>query len=125
MKTKNMLAVADAIEKALTAKKVAVGFNMHGWKSTTSKDQTGHNCGTTACIAGWAYLVAGHTPKQLSKASSNEIVRTARIFLGLNMVEREHLFIPVCERDAITPQSAIATLRLAAVTKRIEWVVPR
>ncbi len=54
MKAKNMLAVADAIEKATTAKKVAVGFNMGDWKSTTATDQTGHNCGTTACIVGGA-----------------------------------------------------------------------
>jgi len=53
MNTENILAVADAIEHHTIP---WLGFNMIGYKAY-GVDMTGHNCSTTACIAGWVNAI--------------------------------------------------------------------
>jgi hypothetical protein len=56
MRKDALLYVADAIEKHTVPD---LGFNMGAFMSSDhlEVDLSGHDCGTTACIAGWAAIV--------------------------------------------------------------------
>jgi hypothetical protein len=137
MKSKNMNRVADRIEAIAKAdaKRVTIGFNMGSLKAaavTKTCDLTGHDCGTVACIAGHAYLEAGHTPSQLKKANTAVIWSVAKEFFGITEFEAEDLFAPytlmntkdVGRLSNIPLDMAVATLRASASAKRITWVRP-
>ena len=50
------------------------------------------NCGTTACVAGWAYIILGG---DLESASNLEIITAARKWLDLTDSQARLLFLPI------------------------------
>jgi hypothetical protein len=123
----NVLAVADAIEAQRFPR---LGFNMR-WlflkrepRRPDEIDMSGHDCGTVACIAGWALAVKkGSQPRNAKKAEGEALI-TAEEYLGLNQYEAHALFFPPerHERD-ITPSEAVAVLRHLAETGEVDWSV--
>lgn len=133
MKSKNMLLVAQDIEKALNAEKVRVGFHMISYlrktriaDDETMQDKTGHECGTTCCIGGFAAIRAEGLTK-VRRASGRKIRDKAQAFLGLTEEQATALFTPdFADLEggmySIRAEDAIATLRVSAVAKEIVWV---
>lgn len=124
MNTERILALADLIEKQPhTTQEAPEGFTMVNWN---------HDCGTPACIAGWACHVAlgGAVVLDIN------IEQTARRFLGLDAAEADALFEPDLRSDFekehgfisstdvwddITPDHAARTLRRLAKTGKVDW----
>ena len=119
MNCENLLRVADAIEKHEIE---GLGFNMAEWLTipgdTPAPDRLGLNCGTTACIAGWAaHLEAGLTRVDFDQ---KDIIVRAAAYLGYPA----GLFFGSPSRtrlEDITPAQAVNTLRYAAATGTIDW----
>lgn len=126
-KKEKLLALADAIEAHELATK-DIGFNM-GWyflgdspeTSAVVKDrkldQTGHTCGTVACIAGWASLMDDPT-----NHNDDEIANRAQSILGISDKERGYLFggdFYGGSINDISTQCAVAAIRDLANTGRI------
>ena len=124
MNRENILKVADAIEQHSIPD---LGFNMDwleteriyrlsGHREIVRKDNTGRDCGTIACIAGWACRLAG-VPANFG---------SARKFLGIPENLRDPLFYAhgsaVQDRlEDIQPQTAVAVLRHLAETGEVDW----
>jgi hypothetical protein len=120
MNVENINRVADAIEASCAPDaKPEIGFNMAWWYGRGYNDQTGHNCGTTACIAGWAVLELGGDIDRVS-----ERVFATRAF-DLDWEEAEELFTPVdpWPRNHIEAPHAVAVLRHLAKTGVVDWTV--
>ena len=118
MNKDNILAVADAIEKHSIAE---LGFNMslYGGKTGPSDpDLSGHNCGTVACIAGWAdKVLTGRDPDVHSSDYAQGL-------LGLSAEQAIDLFVPSdWAKNTITPAHAVAVLRNLAETGEVDWSV--
>lgn len=91
MNTDHIRQLADVIERQPhTDLNAPTGFNMCNWT---------HNCGTPACICGWANFVQDDDDIHLGDVS------TAREWLG------------------ITPTHAAAVLRHLADTGKVDWSV--
>ena len=136
MNVENILKVADAIE----ARSIAwLGFNVRSWYADRNdgisgieyKDQSGHKCGTVACIAGWATAVEiGETGlteefeairlrgKQLINLP---LVSTPEEFLGIDQEQANDLFYGA--EDDTTPEKAVIVLRNLAETGVVDWTV--
>lgn len=124
MNKDKILAVADAIEQHAIAK---LGFSMltyfdgleTGGRSASSVDKSGHECGTVACIAGWACAL----DVGLSEAAGiRSPFMHARTILGLDERQATLLFIPdPLNFDAITPADAAKVLRTLAETGDVDW----
>lgn len=122
MNVGNILKVADAIEQASVP---GLGFNMDHWKSTGSyRDQSGRDCGTTACICGWAATV------EHKHLSDDETYMTfGQSYFGLDQQATERLFLYftddadeiVNNRNEVTPEQAVRTLRILAITGKVDW----
>lgn len=128
MNKKRLLHLANLIEAAphdLARDVDGNGFDMSVWNMD-------HNCGTTACIAGWAVLTFG---AELSSAQST--AEYARALLGLSRDVAAELFMPVhpdnddredhddpefvqLDYDTITPSMAAAQLRNVAETGQVD-----
>lgn len=121
MNAENLLRVADAIEKHEIA---WLGFNMETFISDYSDDKSGHRCGTTGCIAGWAFAIerSAKSGKDLLKKfqSCGSIRSSARKFFGLDWAESEELFEGAPAMVA-GPAEAVRTLRYAAKHGVIDW----
>jgi hypothetical protein len=136
MNTENILAVADAIEQHTIP---WLGFNMTGYK-TTGPDMTGHNCGTSACIAGWANAI------RLRLSQNTHIVNgwcehdEAANWLGIEAYSgfgydstADQLFYARNHPDygngaeacwsTIPAAQAVRTLRHLAATGNVDWTV--
>lgn len=121
----NVRRVADAIEGHAFK---ALGFNMRNWTGGNS-DRSGHNCGTVACIAGWAAAVStGKAPSR----GDHTVSAKAEAFLGLEWVDADRLFIPNvlvddedddagATWDRISPDAAVEVLRHLADEGEIDW----
>jgi hypothetical protein len=124
MNKENILKVADAIENASLAKKQGIGFNMINFFSEDRYDQTGNECGTTACIAGWA--VAMEVGKEIQNMTNLDIKTKARRILGLTDSEASDLFYA---HDSlrfignITAEEAVTVLRHFAKTGHVDWLI--
>lgn len=121
----NILKVADAIEVHAVP---GLGFNMD-FLYTSGQEAAGadllgvENCGTVACIAGWAGIVIE------GKAS----FRIAREAFGLSESDALRLFYATNHPDArtgeygplfrIQPDQAVRTLRHLAATGEVSWEV--
>ena len=82
-------------------------------------DRTGHGCGSTACIAGWAHFLEGGRAKNASTISMH-----AREILGLDIERAEQLFAPMdINRSAVTPQQAAFVLFNLAETGKVDWSI--
>ena len=122
MNVENILKVADAIEGHTIP---TLGFNMLEYTSSSEagiEDMSGHNCGTVACIGGWAATLASDGKVARWTASR---WRAAVEYLGLEMSEANDLFVPHDLRlSAIEPSQAVAVLRHLAKTGEVDWSIP-
>lgn len=129
MNKQNILRLADALDNVELAKSHNIGFNMATFVSTFDIDRTEHDCGTVACIAGWAVAMFGHNGKPraspLSAMKLNNFPTPeehATRTLGLSYVTAQSLFYPGNPRyHQITPKVAAATLRHLAETGVVDW----
>jgi hypothetical protein len=82
-------------------------------------------CGSAFCIAGHAYLLAGHTVKQLVKADAERICRVARETMGLPSAITDTMFGSVdAWPDAFIPAlSATAKQRAAKACQYLDAAV--
>ena len=128
MNRENVLKVADAIENHTIE---GLGFNMLTYGSEHYRDRSGHNCGTVACIAGYAQALSGDIAEY--------IPTQAKLFLDLTDDEANELFLRTKERheieynveedlckadellDNTTPQEAVDVLRYLAATGKVDW----
>lgn len=119
MNTENILRLADEIEQRGLNN---LGFNMKHFYSAGDSE-----CGTTACIAGWAVLLEGRThPMNLSTFGC---INTAARWLGLDPELAKNLFCPGYTRDEdhcgwnATPKQAAQVLRHLAETGEVNWCI--
>lgn len=82
------------------------GFNMRYFE---------HDCGSPACIGGWANFIWGKGREDTSTE--------ARGYLGISLEHAESLFFPDFDMDRITPTHAAAVLRNLADTGKVDWSV--
>ena len=137
MNTANILAVADAIEQHTIP---WLGFNMGPFFSPAEErvygsiDQSGHDCGTVACIAGHAaVLMCGVKVEPQSTAEADEVfdgvfLREAAGWLGLahGSEKTKDLFFAYssgCDRCSISADQAVRTLRHLVATGNVDWTV--
>lgn len=127
MNKRNILRVARAIEQAAKPKaKPLAGFNMAYFidNGATLGDLSGHDCGTTCCIAGWARIV--EEGKFSKRWSEHATAAKARAFLDLDGDQGSELFYglnsPTLLQN-IKPKQAVATLRHLAQTGEVNWRV--
>lgn len=130
MNIDHIMKTADLIESAdLTFRGVPVGFNMASWISTGGyyPDHSGHGCGTTACIAGWATLASGaYQHKSVVEENAYDY---GRRYFGIDRDQASALFSGsplitdgVHDPHAVpTSEMAVLTLRHFAMTGEISW----
>ena len=119
MNKKRILALASVIETmphVMADRGYVVGFNMHSYT---------HNCGTPACIAGFAVMLAEKkSPNYKIKVADRQFSHMAGRFLGITIEQTAILFFPRHKkREEITPAEAAATLRNLAETGEVDWSI--
>jgi hypothetical protein len=96
-----------------------------------SVDNSGHDCGTVACIAGHAVLIdhnvnAEPTYEEAQKLMNTAFLGEARQILGLDYDTAYELFFareaPI-SRHRIKSDQAVRTLRHLAETGEVDWTV--
>ena len=142
MNRENILAVANAIE---THSIPDLGFNM-GWhigsladdpNNTAMVDRSGNGCGTVACIAGYANVIA--TGEKNTSFLTDVEFDSAADWLGLDHYDADELFYAKTITEsrwedgeiALAPRSlssidateAVAVLRHLADTGIVDWSV--
>lgn len=122
MNRENILAVADAIEKHSIPD---LGFNMTMWLDRhpfPGQDTSGHNCGTTACIAGWAAAVSlgAADVEQVEKHLPFSVRQTAKQYLALSIDQANALFEGFSTGEE-EPSQAVSVLRHLAETGEVDW----
>lgn len=128
MNKKNVLRLAEHLEKIAQQTNPFVGFTMYDYATCE------HECGTAGCVAGHAYfLFEGELAfRNLVEAMYtgrpfDDIHITAENWLGVNPSQAHELFLLACQTsteigfDTITPEWAASTLRHLAATGRVEW----
>jgi hypothetical protein len=110
MNVENILAVADAIEAGSIPD---LGFDMHDYISL-------RHCGTTACIAGWAAIVAGGGNVPLDGFMPDPH-GDAQTYFGLDPHDSSSLFLPLEGAFVATPAQAVRCLRHLAATGEVDW----
>lgn len=120
-------AVAILAGTLATRKKNPIGFNLGPFFSAPGlngqnyyPDQTGHNCNSVACVAGWAHFIHGG-----KSTNSSFICQNATKILGLTDKEADELFAPenIDDRRAVTQQQAALVLFNLAETGKVDWKV--
>lgn len=129
MNVENINLVADTIEDHAKRGEGlrGVGFNMSVYGFTVADCRPDHidDCGTVACIAGWACLIAlpGIANLEQFEEDTGEILEDfAADFLGLDWDKSGALFLP--DEPAwpdITPMQAVRVLRHLAKTGEVDW----
>lgn len=128
----NILKVADAIERHTIS---WLGFNMRSWyadekNGTGYPDQSGHKCGTVACVAGWATVVelgeeaakaAFDAARPDRKLITMDLLSSPEEFLGINDEQAEALFYGADSDEG--PDQAVRTLRHLAETGEVDWSI--
>lgn len=108
--------LAQAIETGGIAE---LGFNMEFFLGGKEFDASGRNCGTVACIAGWACT--------LGKLDGEFLDAAKWLDIPYNKVGKELFFpgdvsgIKVYDWEEITPAHAAAVLRRLAETGAVDW----
>ena len=119
MNRENILAVADAIEKHSIPD---LGFNMAGFHAEGWEDLSQHNCGTTACIGGYATIL-------LNGGGEYRTIPDGKIadWLGVPIETAEALFYATGVDygpqwfEKVTPSQAVSVLRHLAETGEVDW----
>ena len=128
MNVERINAVADAIEQHSVP---GLGFNMNYFRAEfvadmePTADKTGQECGTVACIAGWAHTI-GKTEDTFSAAAEwlgldpwfGPIGTSEQLFLASNAPDE-----PQYKLDQTTAAQAVRTLRHLAATGKVDWTV--
>ncbi len=122
MNVQNIIRLADAIESHEIE---SLGFNQAAWLSFSGyDDQSGHNCGTVACIAGWAARIAlGRQPDPYGNRHES-ISAIAAEWLELDETLADELFIAYGlwkNLDKVTSAEAVQVLRELAATGKVNW----
>jgi len=113
MNKERILAVADAIEKSSVPE---LGFSMRSFRS---------DCGTAACIAGWAFVLFAKNGENRFRrgVSPYDIEVEGQVVLGLKDVEAGRLFYASgVGVHYATRGQAIAALRHLAATGVVDWL---
>lgn len=105
-----------------------VGFNMRDFFGNTyskDDDKSGRNCGTIACIAGHAHLLADGTDYLQSPNTSWMV---AKEFLDLTGTKANDLFYGHCRNgnvdlNEVKPEHAIEVLEELKKTGDVNWSV--
>jgi hypothetical protein len=125
----NVLKVADAIERHSIKN---LGFNMGYFMfdadptSSWARDNSGHSCGTIACIAGWTRCVRTGRRFARTGAGPDEFPwQREADWLGLDTEAGYTLFLTDDELplEEITSAEAVAVLRHLADTGEVDWSV--
>lgn len=105
-----------------------VGFNMASYVCNAGvdlEDKSKRDCGTIACIAGHAYLLAtSNEAEQAMGEDPDEIEAVAAGFIGLSDDEAAHLFydLPAGHQlKDVTAEQAIETLTRLAQSGAVQW----
>lgn len=123
MNTENILRVADAIEQHSIPD---MGFNMGTFRGEAdsghpmSVDLSGHNCGTVACIAGYAETLFVMDGGDLADYGGSGT------FFGISDDDQIALIMPRgwnLDPRQYTPQRAVSVLRHLAATGEVDWSV--
>lgn len=109
-------------------------FDMAAWSTvkaddaTATLDQMRHNCGTAACIGGWAEtLFVASQPEDRIGEADDELVHEA---LGITLEQANDLFFPYQQlRDAdmetdynsLTQRQAVEVLDHLIATDSVDW----
>lgn len=122
--TQNVLDLADLVEKQPKADAShRDGFTMESFV---------HDCGSPACIAGWAaFMAIGKDSKEYKRLfvdpeyinsadGMNDLEMTAQDFLGIDRQLATDLFWGNTSPD-VTPKEAATTLRNLAETGKVSW----
>lgn len=125
MNTENIIKVADAIEQHSIPD---LGFNMRALideaDSINVPNHFEEPCGTVACIAGWAYVLAGGSVKTRDPV---KVWETATDWIGFETGgEARDLFAPhehLGRFTRLTPTQAVAVLRHLAATGEVDWSI--
>lgn len=110
----------------LTKRKKPVGYNQRTYLSSDSAefpDNSGHYCGTVACIAGTAAILHGYRPRN----GNNGITFSTRAseFLGIRGLAARELFnYRPLESEPSAKQAALVLFHLAE-TGIVDWTVAR
>lgn len=126
MNKERLLLVAEAIEKGSVR---GLGFNMKVYFSNGSlyADLSDRDCGTTACVAGWALAVKDGRRRVTDTgiialhAKHVDPMGEAEEFLELTRSEARRLFTE-STGAWITPAVAARCLRVAAETGEIDYL---
>lgn len=130
MNVEHINQVADAIEQHTIP---WLGFNMSSYKANKYADRSNHDCGTTACIAGWANAIrlglTENTPDEYGWCRHTG----AALWLGLSENQADDLFYArnhpdywengYAAWDTISADQAVRTLRHLAKTGEVDWEV--
>lgn len=115
----NVKTLADIIrQQPHVSAEHETGFDMSVWE---------HDCGTPACIAGWASSLA--CPEGRPKTSYGRTMdaeEVANIWLDLTYQEGSDLYIASglnVELSRITPEQAATVLDHLAETGKVDWSV--
>lgn len=108
-----------------------LGLNMDAFiadKGPSFEDHSGRDCGTTACIAGHAYVLAHGSRKPNTAArncpGSSVIIPEARKYLDLDDHNARDLFYGVGAGKSlrnITAEEVIITLEILKETGEVDW----
>lgn len=122
MNKKAILALADKLESHSIP---GLGFNMGQWYGHSSVDRSGRECGTTACIAGWAcelHTRKTNVPRWIITKRGYGVA--ARKMLDLSSTQSVKLFLGHPDgmtMDSVPLWCAVNVLRLLAETGRVDW----
>lgn len=134
MNKERLLLVADAIEKSSVR---GLGFNMaayfgYGW---IYRDRSGHDCKTTACVAGWTVAVMEDCKDVTGDGTGVAYLRlrdaydfpsvAAALYLDLTHHQAHALFLEYDTAAWITPAVAARCLRVFAETEQIDYRAAR
>lgn len=85
--------IEDESERFARREEGAVGFNMSDWYNEEYYDQKSNICGTTACLAGHAYIAAGYTAALTDDRYREESISDiGQQVLGLSCEDADHVF---------------------------------
>lgn len=102
-----------------------VGFNMSMFVNRTHRNDEQYDCGTPACIAGWATWLDLGKPVVMK---DNDILFNARDYLDISSGMAWQLFIPEdlpndLALDDVTQKQAAKVLRHLAATGTVDWSI--